>query len=105
MPKVRKALSAWAAAPCGKERLADHQRGGGAVDVKIIEFDRRADQARQHDAADADPRRRRADRRRGPSLSRHAVPPALFFYFNPAFSQPGQLWLSGKVRSMMRNGK
>jgi hypothetical protein len=62
-PKVRKALSAWACgADCGKERLADHQRRGGAVDVKIIKFDRRADQARQHDAADAD--LRRADRRR-----------------------------------------
>ena len=44
----------------GKERLADHQRRGGAVNVKIIKFDRRADQARQHDAADADPLRRRA---------------------------------------------
>ena len=32
-----------------EERLPDHQRGGGAVDVEIVEFDRRADEAGEHD--------------------------------------------------------
>ncbi len=58
-----------------KERLADHQRRGGSVDVKIIEFDRRADQARQHDAPDAQLRRRRS----GPCRLRHPFPPSLTF--------------------------
>ena len=34
----------------GKEDLPDHERGGRAVDVEVIELDRRADQARQDDA-------------------------------------------------------
>src|SRR5207237_1675302 len=35
-----------------KEGRAEHQRGGRAIDVEIIEFDRRADEAGERDAAD-----------------------------------------------------
>jgi hypothetical protein len=58
----------------GKESLADHQRGGGAVDIEIVELDRRADETGQHDAADADRLLRRAAAgrgSRGPQRSRH----------------------------------
>jgi hypothetical protein len=33
----------------GKEQLPKHQRRGGAVEEEVIPFDRRADEARQHD--------------------------------------------------------
>ena len=46
----------------GEEHIAEHQRRGRAEDVEIVEFDRRADQARQHDLADAGAPRVRARR-------------------------------------------
>jgi hypothetical protein len=36
-----------------KEHGAENQRGRGAENVEIVELDRRADKARQHDPADA----------------------------------------------------
>ena len=36
-----------------KEHRAEHQRRGRAEDVEVVELDRRADEARQHDLSDA----------------------------------------------------
>jgi hypothetical protein len=79
MPKVRKGVERLRLRRrLGKERLADHQRRRGAIDIEIVEFDRRADQARQHNSTNADLRRPPFDH------LRHRFPPYQAFFIGLA---------------------